>query len=273
MINGMTGFGSAQINTGKLKISVEIKSVNHRYFDLSSYLPPGFGSLENKIRQMIQKSITRGKVTLSIKMMQFTSQNYQINKDVVKQYLSAARQLKKEFGISDGLSTFELIKLPGVVESKEKNINVEALWSDIEKNIEKAMLGLTKMRQREGRSLAADVKNLLLKMLSHVKKIEKRSEMIIKGKKKELTDDELKSFLKGMDVSEEVSRLKHYIGEMSSLLKSAVSIGKKMDFIAQEMQRETNTIGSKLQDKIVSNSVIALKSKIEKIREQSQNIE
>ena len=129
------------------------------------------------------------------------------------------------------------------------------------------------MRQREGRSLIADMNKLLNLMLLQTKKIRMRSGIILKEKRKLLTDEEFSSFQKGADINEELSRLIHHIEEFRILLRSDIAVGKKLDFIAQEMQRETNTIGSKLQDKVVSNAVIALKSKVEKIREQSQNVE
>jgi len=129
------------------------------------------------------------------------------------------------------------------------------------------------MRKREGRSLCADVTDKLRRMLLEIKKIQRRAQEILKEKKGKLTNEEFSSFQKSNDVNEELSRLIHYIEEFKLLLKTDIAVGKKLDFIAQEMQRETNTVGSKLQDKIVSSAVIALKSKIEKIREQSQNIE
>ena len=129
------------------------------------------------------------------------------------------------------------------------------------------------MRRSEGRSLAADVANQLKRMTLQTKKIQKKAKFILNEKKKKLTNEEFRSLQRSSDVNEEVTRLLHYIDEIKPLLKGKISVGKKIDFIAQEMQRETNTIGSKLQDKVVSNAVIALKSKIEKIREQAQNIE
>ena len=130
-----------------------------------------------------------------------------------------------------------------------------------------------RMRKREGTSLATDIRDLLKKMLAQIKIIESRIKVILDGKKKSLSLEEFSSFQKSIDVHEELKRSVHYIQEFKSLLVSSTGAGKKMDFVAQEMQRETNTIGSKLQDNVVSSAAIALKSKIEKLREHAQNIE
>lgn len=273
MIKGMTGFGQAQILTGKLKAIVEIKSVNQRYLDINYFLPVGFGSIESKIRQMIQKEIRRGRVTVSMKIIHKEGQTAALNKDVARMHLRNAQRLKKEFGVKGDLSLSDLVRLPGVLEAYESAIEPEALWPSLAKGFERALAGLVHMRIREGRSLAADVHKHLKRMVLQVKKIEHKAASIANEKRKKLNAEEFRSFQRNSDVSEEITRLLHYIDEIKPLLASKLSIGKRIDFIAQEMQRETNTIGSKLQDKIVSNAVIALKSMIEKIREQSQNIE
>ena len=273
MIRGMTGFGSSQTLAKNVKIVVEIKSLNHRYLDINYYLPPGFASTENKIRQIIERVLERGRVTVSLRVVQKSTHNISLNKDVAKSYLKQAQQLGKNMGLKNNLQMSDMIRLPGVVETKEINLEPEDLWPVIEKNVQKALGGLVHMRKREGQSLAKDITDKLKNMIAQAKLIQKRSDAILKGKKKELGPEEFKSFQKSSDVNEELSRLLHYIDELKSLMKSSVPVGKKLDFIAQEMQRETNTIGSKLLDKMVSNAVITLKSKIEKIREQSQNVE
>ncbi|MFT7538933.1 MAG: hypothetical protein ACI9F2_001084, partial [Lysobacterales bacterium] len=180
---------------------------------------------------------------------------------------------QKQFKLKNDLTLSDLVKLPGVLEAKETFVNPDDLWPAIEKSLKRATTALVAMRKREGRSLHADVVDKLKLMTVNTKKITDRSKIILKAKKKELNDEEFQSFQKSNDINEELSRLDHYIAEVKKLLKSCNSVGKRIDFIAQELQRETNTIGSKLQDRIVSNAVISLKSKIEKIREQAQNIE
>ena len=273
MIKGMTGFGNAQLSLGKLKIAVEVKSLNHRYFDITYYLPTGFGALENKIRQIVQKQIERGRISVSLKVVQKSTQTISLNREVLKQHLKYAQILQKEFGLKNDLALSDVIRLPGVLEMRETYAEAEEIWPYIEKGLNKSLNGLMNMRFREGQTLSRDIVLQLNHMLAQIKTINTRARVILKEKKTQLTPEEFNSFQKSSDINEELTRLSHYIHELKLLLKSHVSGGKKVDFVAQEMQRETNTIGSKLQDKIVSNAVIALKSKIEKIREQSQNIE
>ena len=273
MINGMTGFGCSQLSSERIKGIVEIKSLNHRYLDINYFLPVGFASIENKLREIIQKEIERGRITISIKITNKPYDVLDFNKDVVKKYLRYAQMLKKEFGFNDHLTLSDLIKLPGVVESKESYLSPELLWPAIEKSIRFAINELNRMRKSEGRSLVSDIADKLKQMRLEIKKIQQRKESILKEKKIKMSNEEFASLQKNSDINEEISRSIHYIEEAKQLLKTDSAVGKKLDFIAQEMQRETNTIGSKLQDQIVSNAVIALKSKIEKIREQAQNIE
>ncbi len=273
MIQGMTGFGSAEIFFGKIKGIIEIKSQNHRYFDLVYYLPPGFGSIENKIRGVINKSIKRGRVAVSVKITEKPLFELMLNREAVQIYLKYSKMLQKEFGLNNNLSLSDLIKLPGVFESREVVIDGEKLWPMIEKCLKQALKSVMNMRMREGRSLALDFSAVLKRMIEQIVKIQSRAKIILQEKKGILSPEEFLSFQKGCAINEEITRLKHYILEFKSLINSKAGIGKKLDFVAQEMQRETNTIGAKLQDQIVSTGVIALKSKIEALREQAQNIE
>lgn len=273
MIKGMTGFGSAECTSGNFKAIVEIKSVNHRYFDINYYLPIGFGSLERKIQQLIRQQLQRGRVTLSVKITEKPSSTIVLHKDVVKKHLAYAKQLKREFKLDNDLTLSDIIRLPGVLESKETLVHPDKIWPGLKKSLTKSVNMLEQMRKSEGRSLSSDVSSQLKKMSTQIRTIQARAKIILKEKKAKLTSEEFSSVQKSLDINEELARLKHYIQEVKGLLRASVPVGKKVDFIAQEMQRETNTIGSKLQDAVVSNAVISIKSKIEKIREQAQNIE
>jgi len=273
MITGMTGFGTAQFSVGKIKGMVEVKSVNHRYLDIAFYLPSGFGAIENKIREMLAKGLSRGRVTITVRITDKPTQEVSFNEGMIEEYLRHSRSIEKKYKLTNNLTLADLIKMPGVVEVKEVFVEAADMWPSVEKAMVLALKGLTVMRQREGKSLAADMGDKLKKMSARLKAIEKRASLILKEKQKILKPEEFSSFQKSIDVNEEIARFSHYIEEMTSLFKAAIPVGKKMDFIAQEMQRETNTLGSKLQDDMVSNAVIALKSKIEKIREQANNVE
>jgi uncharacterized protein (TIGR00255 family) len=273
MIRGMTGFGTAQVSSGAVKAIVEIKSVNHRFLDVIYYLPIGFASLENKIRAIVQKYIERGRVTVSVKITAKPGQAVSFNKDVVRVYLKYAQALNKEFHLKNDLSVADIMQLPGVFETQEVFVEADAFWPQVENGLKKSLEQLIQMRGREGRSLVQDISGQLREMSSRVVKIRSKYRNLLSAKKKNSSADEIVSFEKGSDINEELSRLGHFIDELKLILKKSNSVGKDIDFVAQEMQRETNTIGSKVQDKEVSKSVIALKSSIEKIREQAQNIE
>lgn len=273
MIKGMTGFGSAEISFGKIKGGLEIKSQNHRYSDIVYYLPPGMSSFENGIREIINRQIERGRVMVSIKITDRPLQSIRFNKDAVGEYLRYSKILKNDFNLTGQLTVADLIRLPGVVEAREVIVEPDVLWPAVKKALETALKSLMTMRVREGKALFKDMNDVLKQMTALIKTIDGRTKAILREKKKISTQEEFLSIQKGNDVSEEMIRLAHYIEEFKIHLGKLEGVGKKLDFVAQEMQRETNTIGSKVQDKEVSNAVIALKSKIEKLREQAQNVE
>jgi uncharacterized protein (TIGR00255 family) len=273
MITGMTGFGASEISFGKVKGVVEIKSVNHRYLDVAFYLPVGFSSIEDKIQKILSQSISRGRVTVSVKITERPQTTILLNQDAVKRYLDFAKSLGQKHRIRNDITVADIMRLPGVVEAKEVFVQPSDMWPFLEKSLYKAVSGLVVMRKREGKSLYGDISGQLKRMLIQISRIKARSSVLLKEKKNQLPSDEFSSYQKSNDINEELQRLAHYIEEARILLKQGGGVGKRMDFIAQEMQRETNTIGSKVQDKEVAAAVIAIKSKVEKIREQSNNVE
>lgn len=273
MITGMTGFGSADMGGSLFRGSVEIKTQNHRYLDISFYLPTGCSSLEERIRQMVSKELRRGRVNIAIKINEKNTQHVVVNDALVEEYLKNARAISKKYGIDNDLRLSDFIRMPGVMETREVHLREDEIWRFLEGALKKAVRSVVMMRKREGRALAADMGGILTRMTLQVKTVQARLKKILAEKKKDRPPEEFSSFQKSNDVSEEITRLQHYVQEYKALLKGGAGVGKKMDFIAQEMQRETNTIGSKVQDTVISNAVIALKSKIEKLREQAQNIE
>ncbi|MCK5083791.1 MAG: hypothetical protein KAR31_12860 [Candidatus Omnitrophica bacterium] len=190
MIRGMTGFGQAQVLSGKIKALIETKSVNQRYLDINYFLPVGFGSIENKIRQMIKREIHRGRVTVSMKIIQKETQEVVLNKDIARKHLRNVARLKKEVGVKGDLSLSDLVRLPGVLEAKETVIKPEALWPVLEKGFIKALQGLVNMRRSEGRSLALDIMDKLRRMSLQVKKIQSKAKAILSEKKKKLTKED-----------------------------------------------------------------------------------
>ncbi len=273
MISGMTGFGTSELVVGKVKAMVEIKSVNHRYLDPAYYLPSGFSSYEDKVQKMIARSLKRGRVTVSVRITEKPQMTITVNKESVKRYAEIAKMLSKELNLKNDLSTADLLKLPGVVEAKETFVHAIEIWPAVEKALEKAVISVVAMRKREGKSIAIDINGQLKKMYSRIVQIKKHAAGLLKEKKGKISKEEFLSYQKSNDINEELSRLSHHIEEAKALLKQSEGAGKKLDFIAQEMQRETNTIGSKVQDNFISAAVIALKAKVEKIREQANNVE
>jgi len=273
MITGMTGFGACEVSLGKVKGIVEIKTVNHRYLDVAFYLPVGFSSLEDKIQKIIASHINRGRITVSVKITERPHTNIVLNQEAVKQYLDFAKSIGQKHHIKNDITVADIMRLPGVVEAKEVFVQAGELWPALEKSLHKAMIGVVTMRRREGKALSTDVNDQLKRMMAQIKVIKGRISTLLKDSKAKMTPEEFSSYQKSNDINEELARLAHYIDEARMLLKQTDGSGKKLDFIAQEMQRETNTIGSKVQDKEVAAAVIALKSKVEKIREQSNNVE
>jgi uncharacterized protein (TIGR00255 family) len=269
----MTGFGAGEITVGKVKGVVEVKTVNHRYLDVAFYLPVGFSSLEDKIQKIVAGHIKRGRVTVSVKITDRPQTKIIMNQDAVKRYLDFAKELGRKHRIKNDITVADIMRLPGVVEAKEVFVQAGDLWPALEKSLQKAVAGMVIMRRREGKSLSADINDQLKRMQKQISLIKNRTSALLKESKNRMAADEFSSYQKSNDIHEEIARLAHYIDEAKALLRQAEGSGKKLDFIAQEMQRETNTIGSKVQDKVVAAAVIAIKSKVEKIREQSNNVE
>ncbi len=234
MIKGMTGFGTATVSSGDMKGGLEVKSVNHRYLDLVFYLPIGFGSVENSIRQEVAKVVKRGRVTISFKITERPEAKIILNKKAVKQYLAYAGELKKGFHLDNNLKISDLIKLPGVVDSREVYVQPQEIWPIMHKALKKSLFSLETMRKREGKALAKDLQGNLRRMSNHVKKIRARAKVLLRKKKRALVVEEFSSYQKSIDVNEEISRLGHYIDEFKSLLGSTGSVGKKLDFVGQD---------------------------------------
>lgn len=273
MISGMTGFGAADFSIAKVKGTVEIKTVNHRYLDPAYYLPSGFSLYEERIAKLVAKNLKRGRVTISVRITEKPQVNVAINQDAVKRYMDFGKNLSKQFRINNDLNVADIMRLPGVVEAKEMFVDAPTLWPAVAKAIDKALSSVVAMRKREGVSLRADISGQLVRMHKRIGQIKARVLRLLKDKRTATGQEEFAAYQKSSDISEELSRLAHHIDEAKKLLVLSEEAGKKLDFIAQEMQRETNTIGSKVQDKEISAIVIALKSKVEKIREQANNVE
>ncbi len=291
MVKSMTGFGRAEIAEGNRKCTVEIKSVNHRYLDLSIKMPKKLNFFEATIRNVLKEYIQRGKVDVFITYEDLTEQNVSIkyNKEVASEYLKYLRQMAEEFGLDDDIRVSTLSRYPEVFSMEDVDIDEEELWNMLEKAIRKAAEGFVETRIKEGENLRNDMIAKLDGMLMHVDFIAERSPAIVQEYKqrleekvKELLDSnvdeariltEVTIFADKSCVDEELVRLRSHIETTKETLMQGGSVGRKLDFIAQEMNREANTTLSKANDLAISNVAIELKTEIEKIREQIQNIE
>ncbi len=292
MLKSMTGFGRSEFIDEKRKITVEIKAVNHRYMDCSIKMPKKLGFFEASIRTLLKDYIQRGKVDVFITYEDYTEDNFNLkyNHDMAKAYLSYLKDMADEFGIENDVRVSTLSRYPEVFSLEEANVDEDEIWSDLEKVVKEAATAFVDSRIREGENLKRDLIDKLDVMLSYVDKISERAPEIIEEYRKNLMDKvrdlladssidesrilgEVTLYADKICVDEEIVRLRSHIGTTKDILNAGGSVGRKLDFIAQEMNREANTILSKANDLATSDIAIDLKTDIEKVREQIQNIE
>lgn len=292
MIRSMTGYGSAEEILGGRNIRVEIKSVNHRYFEYTARVPRSCGFLEDRLKRLLSGTISRGKVEVgvTIQTVEGVDEEISINRDVVKNYVEALRSVKNEFDLTDDLSLSSIAKLPDVFTVVKAETDEEALWSDIESVAKKALAAFVEGREAEGERLKADVLQKIAFIEEKVSFIEERSPETVKEYRARLYDkmrevlennqidegrilQEAAVYADKVAVDEETVRLRSHMQELRKTLDKSEPIGKSLDFRIQEVNRETNTIGSKCSDAAIADTVIEMKNTIEKIREQIQNIE
>lgn len=292
MIKSMTGFGRAELADAKRKITVEIKAVNHRYLDCNIKMPKKLGFFESSIRTVIKDYIQRGKVDIFITYEDYTenTMNLKYNHEMATSYLKYFKEMAEEFGIENDVRVTSLSRCPEVFSLEEAAVDEDEIWADLEKVLRQACEGFVATRIKEGDNLKSDLIEKLDGMLGYVADIEKRAPQIIEEYRKKLADKvadliadakidegrilgEVTLYADKICVDEEIVRLKSHIKHTKETLEEGGSVGRKLDFIAQEMNREANTILSKANDLSTSDLAINLKTDIEKVREQIQNIE
>lgn len=292
MIKSMTGFGRCEIAENNRKFTVEMKSVNHRYLDVNIKMPKKLNFFESAIRSELKNYISRGKVDIFITYEDFSENNSSVryNKELAEEYLTYLRKMAEDFGLDDDIRVSTLSKYPEIFTMEEQTVDEEELWKELQKTIQGASEMFVQTRIVEGEHLRDDLIEKLDGMLKLVDFISERSPQIIteyknklEEKVRELLADtavdegrlltEVTIFADKVCVDEEIVRLRSHIETTKKTLMDGGSIGRKLDFIAQEMNREANTILSKANDLEISNCAIELKTEIEKVREQIQNIE
>jgi uncharacterized protein (TIGR00255 family) len=274
-MQSMTGFGSREVEIAPLgKICVELRSTNHKFLETVIHLPEGFLSLEDRIKRQIESKIKRGRVTCVVTIVGGESSKVYINKLLVRDYLAAIRNIQEEFKLQDELNINTLVHLPGVISLEGNKVAKELVWPRLKKQLHVALSELLKTRFKEGQALGGYLKRNAEALKAHLDLVKIRFRQASKEKLKLFaSDEERASFLKDSDISEEISRLEFHIRNFKNKLHNHSAIGKELDFIAQEMQREANTMAAKSFDAAISARTVAIKSQIEKIREQAQNIE
>jgi len=291
MARSMTGFGRGECTLDNTTFTVEIKAVNHRYGDLNIKMPRVFSALEEKVREMANEKISRGKVDIYINYDSFNQDaSVKLDLNLAEAYAEAMRTLKEKLGLNDSMSLQLITKFPDIIKLETKEKDLESLWEILKKALAEALDGFVEMREREGARLLEDLRLKLDNIVAAVEKIKvKAPQMVVdyeqkmRERLKEILKDtaidenrilnEAAIFADRTCVDEELVRLESHIKEFNKTLKVKGTVGKKLDFILQEMNREINTTGSKATDIEITNLVIELKTELEKIREQVQNLE
>ncbi len=292
MIKSMTGFGRCEVMEHERKFTVELKSVNHRYLDVNIKMPKKLSFFESAIRALLKEYIHRGKVDVFISYEDYTEENFAVkyNEDVAAAYLKYLKQMSERFGLENDIRTSALSRYPEVFTMEEQSADEKELWVILEKALRDACGQFVESRIEEGKRLAADLSEKLNGMLQYVDYIESHAPAILaeyrrrlEEKVRELLADkqidegriitEVTIYADKICVDEETVRLRSHIEATKAAVEGGGSIGRKLDFIAQEMNREANTILSKTTDLTISDIGINLKTDIEKVREQIQNIE
>ncbi len=292
MVRSMTGFGRYTEVVDGRNIIVEIKSVNHRYFEFSSRVSRGYGFLDEKLKSYLQTKIARGKVDVYVSVETLDDGEVQvlINHDLADAYVKALKELAARYDIQDDISVNTLSRYSDVFSVHKAPEDEEKVWNAVKVVLDQAYASFMTMRETEGKKLEEDILSRAKSILAIVEKIEERSPQTLKeyrerllARLQEMLGDvkideqrvltEAAIFADKIAIAEETVRLRSHFDQMKAMVSSGEAVGRKLDFLVQEMNREANTIGSKATDSQIAHMVVDIKAEIEKIREQIQNIE
>ena len=292
MLKSMTGYGRAQFMDEQMKITVEIKSVNHRFLEPFVKLPRKYSLLEERIKDLLRNYLHRGRVDIWIGVEELSSQSgvLKVDKNLAIDYYNSLRELAKLAGISEEITIYDLSCMEGVISLQEQEADLEAIWEKISLPFNEALDQLVSMRIKEGRRLAEELLNRAAILVDILADIEARAPDVAEVYQARLQEritslagnidvdpnrlaTEIAVFAEKSDITEEIVRIKSHLSQLEESINSREPVGRKMDFLMQELNREINTIGSKSPDLTVSQKVVEAKSEIEKMREQVQNVE
>ena len=293
MAISMTGFGRGEYKDDNYYFLVECKTINHKYCDINVRLPRKISFLEDKVRNLVKDYVKRGRIDLYIKLDLLGSEdvNLKFDETLAAQYVGILNQIKEKFDLVDDISVMNVAKFPDIVKCEEKEEDEDLLWSMLKQAVEAALIKLKEMRSEEGKKLADDVIMRCDLLKNYINEIEKNAENVVIDYKEKLNNrisemledpsiidenrlaQEVAIYADKSSITEEIVRFNSHIDQLKKTVIKNDSIGRKIDFLIQEMNRETNTIGSKSSDLSITNLVVEVKSELEKIREQIQNIE
>ncbi|MFA5389029.1 MAG: YicC/YloC family endoribonuclease [Candidatus Omnitrophota bacterium] len=292
MIKSMTGFGKGEAKSKAGVFTVEIRTVNHRYFDLSSKIPASLMLLEDRIKELLNKNIKRGKVNLflSQRSEKKDSEAVTFDKEAIDRYHRILSGIKKRLALKEDIKLSHILSFADVIVREEKDVDIEAVWAVVKEAVIKAASDCDKMREREGKALYKDFSSRISKISGHIDEVSKQAPLVVADYKRRLDsrikdiiknntvdtarlETELALFAKQCDISEEITRLRSHLAGFRKILDSGGETGRKLDFILQELNREINTLGAKANDIKIARVVIDVKSELEKMREQAQNVE
>jgi uncharacterized protein (TIGR00255 family) len=290
----MTGFGDARDERDDHALSAEVRTINNRHFKLNLRTTEGYGALEARIEAVVREYVRRGTVNVNLRIRHMSAaEDYRLNAEVLENYIDQLQKISAKRGFDEKLRLEPLASLPGVIEQLSSEAHdAEEVWPLLEPTLRSALEAMTAMRVAEGRALGADLEAQLSAVDASLKNIASRSPHVVEGYRQRLQDRvgealakfqvsiepidvvrEICVFADRSDISEEIVRLRSHLAQFAQALQSAESAGRKLEFICQEMGRETNTIGSKANDAEISHEVVDIKTALERIREQIQNVE
>ena len=291
-MNSMTGYGRGEAARGGAKFTVEISTVNRKQAELSLYLPRELDALESRARDEINAKVSRGRIAARVQWTAKSGDRAQveIDRNLAKEYAKEYRKLATDLKLGGEVSLDTILRAPGVLQTSEEELDVESLWTPLRTAVRAALKELLAMRAREGGNLKKDLQKRIDALQKSVKAVKRQAPKTMRRHREALLDrlnqsgldlklddervlKEVAMFADRIDISEELTRLESHFGQFTDYAKAKGPVGRTLDFLSQEMNREVNTIGSKANDPVISRVVVAMKSELEKFREQVQNVE
>ena len=291
-MNSMTGYGRGEAARGGAKFTVEISTVNRKQAELSLYLPRELDALESRARDEINTKVSRGRIAARVQWVNKSGERAQveIDRNLAKEYSKEYRKLATDLKLGGEVSLDTILRAPGVLQTSEEELDVESLWAPLRKAVRAALKELLAMRSREGANLKMDLQKRIEALQKSVQAVKRQAPKTVRRHREALLDrlnqsgldlklddervlKEVALFADRIDITEELTRLESHFGQFADYAKAKGPVGRTLDFLSQEMNREVNTIGSKANDPVISRLVVTMKSELEKFREQVQNVE